>query len=493
MKRFIVLLLSVCAEIVYGSDYPALLEAITKYQDNASETNALQVIVATARSNDCEAVTARCMGIYTLHMGANGNATVCQNGLGALVNRYPDSDVTKQLRQLDLFPSPCPTCQGIGSLAGNNGFVCQTCKGTGKCPKCDGGGEFKYCPYHACRKMYTHKTLKGNWGKRYCPNCLKQGKSTELILKNCTDCSQTGKCPQCRGSGKQGDSTKFTRCPTCNGIPRKINTTVAQTALVKLCRDTKDTLQRGVDCEKAYAETLRIENPQARLEALNTCLTKYEGAFNLAMVQEARDILSKDVAKAEQLWAKEEKARLARERELAEQKVQTLKQHQLLMRTIRAATSKRAALLEIRKFIEENPESPVIVEARLLATEIEQTVAAENRAAKRIRNLVIGCVGAIMLAVVAWLVSCIKFTRPREVEIPVKFPKATPPQKIPFRPATQETAAAPRLRVLLPKQANTLEENAVACPECGAWLESPADVAEEDVVCASCHKAFHIQ
>ena len=54
-------------------------------------------------------IVARCMGIYTLHMGAMGNATVCQGGF--LYPQPPsNSPVIEYLHNLDLFPEPCPTC-----------------------------------------------------------------------------------------------------------------------------------------------------------------------------------------------------------------------------------------------------------------------------------------------------------------------------------------------------------------------------------------------
>ena len=505
MKKLIVLLFYSYIEVACGTGHSALLDAVIRFQNGYTDTNALQVIYAAARSNDCDAVTTRCMGIYTLHMGMIGDAAVCQGGIGALCSRYPDADVTRLIRELNLMPPPCPTCNGTGSIADKDVLVCYTCNGTGKCLRCDGYGKIAYCPNHHCRTVYTYPkfNIRGNYelalweneSSIHCPACRKNGVKSVLVFQKCTDCSQTGKCPQCRGTGSHGAQAKFTRCPTCGGVPKSINQGAAKNGIIRLCQDTRLTLQKAVDCATAYAAAMGIVNGQARLEALSVCLAKYDGAFNLAMVEEARNGMSKEIGEIEKRRAKEERERLEREQQLAEEKEQMVKSHESLLNALRATVSKRTALIQIRRFIEEKPDSPVIAEAKILATDIEAQVAELNRIAKRNRSILIGCGAIVGLAFVAWLVSCVRFTRPAEYVIPVTGPREAPTQsKIPFNPAASKAPSPlPHLRILLAKQVGTPEADAVACPECGAWLECPPDLGGEDVVCASCQKAFHVE
>jgi hypothetical protein len=521
MKKICVLVSCVLASTLFGADYGALLSAVQKYKAASTDTSALQTIYDVARSKDADAAVPFCMGLYTLHMGALGNGAISQSGFQALCTRYPDSEVTALLRQLDLFPAPCPTCQGTGSVNDSQKLTCETCKGLGVCPTCEGAKKFAYCTNNRCRKKYTHDELERSivgvlslehpldhyWNADQsipCPLCKKNGISSPLYYKKCTACSMTGKCPQCLGSGSQGSHSSYKRCPTCGGIPKTINTVAAKNGLAQLCAQTESLLQKTIDCTKDYEEAQRITDPAAKLNALDACLNKYPGAFIFATVQQTRDTLATELKKTETALAEAQQTQAEREQKLAAQKRELIRQHQTLLSTIRSTSSKRAALVEMNKFLAENPDTPVLVEARLLLAEIEQAVAAEKQGEVYMHYFKIGSAALFGVALLTWLISSLRFTRTKEIVIPHKMPQeptlrpvppAPAPAPIPApAPVTRRAPSIPKMRVL-PVKEDVSEESGwgtAVCPECGALLDCPSDVSNENVICASCRKAFHV-
>lgn len=505
MKTGFLLLAALASGFAWGSpsDYPALLEAVKTFEGNFSDQAALNRIYEAAKADDHEAVVTRCMGLYTLVMGATGKAATCQGGLQAITSRYPQSEVAVALGNLGLFPSPCEACQGTGVISQQKPVSCETCKNTGICTKCDGHGEYRYCSFHKCRKIWTlteieklpHPPSHPDYSQ-WCYACYPKSNGgrafkaqpTALSVRKCVDCSGTGKCPQCRG--QTGSVTSNQKCPSCQGIPKGVNATVAQTALVKLCQETREFLQKAVSCEEAFAAALKEESPERRLAALNACLAQYEGALTLPKVLEARDALTQNVAQLDQQREEQARLRTVQAEEQAAQRQQLADQHRELLSVIRSTPSKTAALIEIRNFLSENPQTPVLVEARLLTAEIEQALAAEANAKVRNRYVVIGCGSVIGLAFLAWIVSCIKIARPKEIVIAQQAPpRDNTPRKIPSHAAAQR---AQQLPVLQPKRLTTPPEWEAACPECGALLECPEDICEMDVFCSVCRKPFHV-
>ncbi|MDD4621827.1 MAG: hypothetical protein PHG71_01165, partial [Kiritimatiellae bacterium] len=79
MKYGFVLVCACACASLYAEEtkYPYILDAVAQYMQDYSDTNALQVIFETARSDDHEAVVTHCMAIYTLHMGKENRASVC--------------------------------------------------------------------------------------------------------------------------------------------------------------------------------------------------------------------------------------------------------------------------------------------------------------------------------------------------------------------------------------------------------------------------------
>ena len=502
MKTGFLLLVALASGFAWGApaDYPALLEAVKTFEGNFADQAALNRIYEAAKTDDHEAVVTRCMGLYTLYMGATGKAATCQGGLQAITSRYPQSEVAVALSSLDLFAAPCEACQGTGFVSQQKPVSCETCKNTGTCSKCDGHGEYRHCPYHKCRKIWTlaeiEKLPQPSFYSQWCYACYPRSyggrpsktQPTALEIRKCGDCSGTGKCPQCRG--QTGSVTANQKCPRCQGIPKGVNASVAQTALAKLCQNTRELLQKAVACEDALAAALKEESPERKLAALNACLATCEGAFNLRKVIEARDALTQNVAQLDQQREEAARLRTVQAEEQAAQRQQLADQHRELLSMIRSTPSKTAALIEIRNFLSENPQTPVLVEARLLTAEIEQALAAEANAKERNRTVVIGCGSVIGLAFLAWVVSCIKIARPKEIVIAQQVPpRDNTPRKIPSHAAALR---AQQLPVLQPKRLTTPQEWEVACPECGALLECPDDICEMDVFCSVCRKPFHV-
>lgn len=93
------------------------------------------------------------------------------------------------------FERICKRCDGCGRIrcgtcAGNGGWRCKACNGTGKCSHCRGVGSF---------------TCKACHGKGHCGKCRGKGKVW------CPDCKGTGKCVGCTGTGQ-------ITCPRCKGL-----------------------------------------------------------------------------------------------------------------------------------------------------------------------------------------------------------------------------------------------------------------------------------
>ncbi len=514
-RKIVSSMLFVFADMVACADttYPELLAALKNYQANYADTNAFEVIYGVARSEGHQDVVTRCMGIYTLHMGAMGNAAVCQGGFLSIRNRHPSSPVIEYLHNLDLFPEPCSTCGGTGSVQYEKSAICSTCSNSGKCTKCEGYGEYKYCGF--CRKTWTIPQLNrlprpvydGDRYHVWCYQCYPSSASrqraygkkepTRLQQKKCTDCSSTGKCPQCRG--RQGTTSGFRKCPTCAGVPAKgVRTAAARQGLVELCRDTTALLQQTVDCEKSFQDALELDDAKKRVSALKGCLDAYPVALNREQVSA---MLAEQMHKLEALTQEKEQ----RERKLALAKEQEAQRQKESLQAIRDTQSKRAALAAIQQFLIDHPDASNSVEARLLLAELKEAVAAEDAAlaahqkkAKRTRWLLLGA-GILISAgiLLKFIVNAIAATRKVEVMIPVtskrqpvRSPTPLPRQEPPPQHVSPAYASAPR--VLAAVTINTPAEQVVACAECGVLVDCPPDVQHEDVICGVCQKAFHV-
>ncbi|HRT30550.1 MAG TPA: hypothetical protein P5527_12215, partial [Kiritimatiellia bacterium] len=320
---------------------------------------------------------------------------------------------------------------------------------------------------------------------------------TRLQQKKCTDCSSTGKCPQCRG--RQGTTSGFRKCPTCAGVPAKgVRTAAARQGLVELCRDTTALLQQTVDCEKSFQDALELDDAKKRVSALKGCLDAYPVALNREQVSA---MLAEQMHKLEALTQEKEQ----RERKLALAKEQEAQRQKESLQAIRDTQSKRAALAAIQQFLIDHPDASNSVEARLLLAELKEAVAAEDAAlaahqkkAKRTRWLLLGA-GILISAgiLLKFIVNAIAATRKVEVMIPVtskrqpvRPPTPLPRQEPPPQHVSPAYASAPR--VLAAVTINTPAEQVVACAECGVLVDCPPDVQHEDVICGVCQKAFHV-
>jgi len=317
---------------------------------------------------------------------------------------------------------------------------------------------------------------------------------TLLHVQKCTDCSSTGKCPQCRGS--QGTTTTFKKCPTCFGVSKGVRSTVARQGLIELCRDTAAILRQTIDCEKAYEDAMAIEDEVQRLSALKVCLETYPASISREQVSLAVDeqTTAINAMKQQNETLKRQDEQNARERAMAKEK--EVQRQQEILQSIRRTQSKRAALAELRQFLGDNPDTSSLVEARLLFSELEEAVAAEEQRAKRNRWLMIGVGSLIVAAILASVLNAVTFTRKIEIMIPVTPKRDVVQRNIPLKRNVPAAPSAlkvePEPKVMRPVTINTPQENIVACAECGALIDCPPVVREEDVICGVCQKAFHV-
>lgn len=488
----VVVFLSAAFILNANTDYASLLDAVGKFQKGYSDTNALKVINDVVHSGACDELRALCESIYTLHMGAAGDEVACREGVNAISDRYANSVVVRLLGVLELFPEPCAECLATGNANKQKDLLCNACSNTGKCITCGGYCQFKICPN--CSQIFTHDVLikmgYPNWDRNFCPNCQAK-QAVKLTVTPCEKCKQLGICPQCQGAA--GKTHKA--CPICKGNSKSVDRFAAQCGLERFCKDTKAALTKAVECEKEYAEILKISDPGKKLAALNECLAKYDGAYNIALLLEARSRLAKQMTELEALGNKEEEMRLEHEKRLAEQKQGEIKAHHSFLSKLRQEKSKRVALIELRKYLAENPESPVIADARILGAEMEVQLRAENIAAKRWWHFGIGCLAIVVLGFLTRALSSTRSRLPQKVVIP-DMPDATfdEYETSPASTVKPEVVAndKPSIIVVYPVTVDTPETNMIACAECGDLMECAPEVTQEIVICYSCKKAFRV-
>ena len=477
------------------TDYQTLLEAVKKYQDGFSDTNALQTIYTVARSDDYEELVTRCMGIYTLHMGAIGNAGACQGGCQALINRHPESEVAKKLRDLPLFQDACSICQGLGVVKKNSIQDCSTCLNTGRCGKCAGSGRVNRgvtglrgpvsrsggssttwqtggnIIFRSTTRGYSRSVGSGNLSDSSDPTTIQ-----------CSECRGSGRCPACLGDPKK-ERLVNVRCPSCFGVSKGVNLNVVQNNLAYLCRDAVRALGLAIGCEGAFSEIngIKIEGIKdlyKQSEALDVALNKYDIAFNAELLTDLKKGVTTKIEETEK-GTREAKDRI-------------LKEHSALLIKIRGFSSKQLSLTEMRKFIDENPDSPLLAEAKLTAVELEDQLKKESREKDLKRNIMIGGISLGVLLFVVWFLTCFKVTWVRYTYVG-RSKKNPGKRNSPNEPVYLPSGMSPTGNIRLDFQTvSDNEANSVVCPECGAMLNCPRNIREENVICAGCNKAFHV-
>lgn len=482
-----------------AADLPKLLTSVSNFQNAYTSKENIAAILAVAKSEDYEALVVQCMVVYTLYAGSIGDAQTCQRGFQSICSRYPASDSVIYLRELHLFPQPCTTCLGIGTIQQKSAQGCLPCKSSGVCAGCAGKGRIagkaglrgpvrigtwytKTSVYHDGESS-TERTAIANFGNG-------QATEAERLDSRCPVCSGTGKCRSCKGSPLTSVLYN-SQCPFCDGKPKEINTKMAKAGLVGATKALAESLQLAVACESAYEKALLERDPYKQLDALNVCLASHGKAFNIDVVRDAKTDLEKDVIAFKKLHGIEESAREAKKVQQEKQK----RQHEEILFAIQDSKVPRVALEQIQSFIADNPDSPVIVKAKLLLAETEQRIADDLSIAQRNRYIFFGVAALAGLAGIGWLLSCINFAKKvhiTKIELipPSRWPAPPEKTKIPFKPRN-EAAIAPPL-ILQRATANTSNENIVECPECGALVECPSSVHNKLVICASCQKAFNV-
>jgi len=359
--------MSLCAE---ETKYPYILDAVAQYKQSYSDTNALQVIFETARSDDHEAVVTHCMAIYTLHMGKENRASVCQGGYKAILTRYPDSDIARQMRALSLFPDPCPTCKGLGVVQKQSVSACSSCLNSGQCNKCGGTGRVRHGgvglrgPVPRGNHIQSSITFYNPGGnviyrsrQRNYARASSAPSAIPQITIPCSNCRGTGRCPVCYGEPKKARMVNV-RCPSCNGVAKGISTAVAESALATVCENTAKLLNMAIDCENSFLEICEMTDLFKQQEMLADAIKRHEKAFNLDLLFGLKDEVDKQAAG------------LRKEAEAAAQKKIT--EHKALFEKIRALSDKQIALEEINAFLAGKPESPLKKDFELHAKELHQ-------------------------------------------------------------------------------------------------------------------------
>ena len=498
-------LFAVLALFSRAADLPKLLTSVRNFQSsNYTSKDDMTTILAVAKSEDYESLVVQCMVVYTLYAASIGEAGTCQAGFQSVCKRYPTSDAVLYLRHTLSFSEPCKACFGVGLVQQKSTQGCLTCNQTGICTECAGKGKIKaktglrgpvrIGTWYAKTRVYRadgsytdERTPVANFGNG-------QNADPDRSDTRCPVCSGTGKCRSCKGS-PLASTVLNVPCRVCDGKAREINTSMARAGLTGSTKGLYDLVRQAVDCEAAFAKAMLERDPYKQLDALNVCLTTYEKAVNIDVVRDAKNELETDVIAFKKLSESEEAARVAKKAQQDEQKRVLLQQHEDILLAIQTAKVPRVALEQIQTFLADNPDSPVVVKAKLLLAEAEQRVADEQKIEQRNRYIALGVVALVVLAVLGWLLSCIRFTKKVEItkiELtpPNRFRPPLEEKKIPFRPRNGASAATPV--VLQRATSATANENYVECPECGALLECDSSVHNTVVVCASCEKAFNV-
>jgi len=404
-------------------EYSKLLEMSKRYQNGYSDKEGLAQILEKAKEGDYEELVTRCMVVYTLHMGAIGDVATCQSAFQSLCHRYPDSEAARYLKSLSLFPAPCNVCQGVGIIQQTAMGECSQCNNSGKCGRCKG-----------------------------------EGKIAWLVLKGLSDPGTKMRCPECRGKGTcnickgypDREHVSGKKCPSCNGIVKRVDEVIAKNGLIRATQDLCDTLQSGVECEIALGKALKMEDRTKQIDALSDCLVKYKNAFNIEVVRDTKIALEK------------EEAELKKKYEILR------RHHETLLKEMQNMNSGRAALEAVRDFMEKNPQSPLFEQASLIVIDLQKRILHEANKERRKQLLFEVLVVFAFFALIAWSLSGARIIIRREYKFSGQKDE-TFPDRFPTKPNAR-----------------------AKCPECGVWLDCPAEVQEEDVVCASCRKTFRV-
>lgn len=409
-----------------ATDYVQLARGVRNLQTNPHDATALNILLDAAKSDDYDVVVSRCMAIYTLWAGLDANDDLCRKAYQSLETRYPRSEITRLLKALNFLPTVCPQCAGAGKVTVSDQIRCSFCKGTGK----------------------------------------------RLESKNKVAC------PYCKGTA-QRTVEKRIPCPTCQGVVRHVDRQKAQLGFNQVVEELEGRLKTAVACRADCDKALTVATSRERMAALMACREAYPDAFNRDILEKALRQESKAAQTLKLMQMKQAAEEMRRKQTVADEAV---------LGSIRQMASAKGALGEITAFLEKHPDSPVLEQARILKTEIENRRQAEWKA-EQVRRWLWMVGGAVAGAVgIAWLIVFIRINRPQRVEI---------------RRITPATAGAPDTFMgfheekvepltLVAATAATPEARLVFCPACGAKLGNPTKVVHQVVLCGVCHQRFHV-
>lgn len=384
-------------------DYRQLQGACERLQVPPLDTLSLELILDAARTEKSQKLRSVFMGVTTLSALLQNNEARYSVCLQALQATYPQSPATKICSRENFFDL-CKECNGLGKKTVTQETNCSQCSNTGRCPKCNGQGQ--------------RPGLKGAGPIR------------------CLSCSGTGRCPNCKHCWKaivgpphwayERFRTIEVKCPACKGITPPANTARLSEAFQQLIKEAQVMCQKNSGVQQALAaipQEIRIEDKADLLERI---AREYSDAENITDVRDTltslkqtlKTITMVDEAKRR---SEETQARISAQEALEEKRIQQIKDaesaqaerirqedlritHLQHLDSIRNSRVIAISIQHLRDFIKENPESPVIMEAKSLLIEKEELAEKERTTKKRNRYLLIGC-GVFILFI---LVSSIK-------------------------------------------------------------------------------------
>ncbi len=377
-----VLLMSVTT---FAVDYQKSLEIVKKYQENFSDLNAAAYMLELAKSDAHPEIITHSMAIYTLHAASVGDSKTCLSAYQSALNRYPTSKTIQYLKALRLFAEPCSTCDGSGHIEKQQQKTCQACNATGRCRRCGGTGQME------------SSGLRGPTNR---------GRSSFDL--RCLTCGGSGRCGSCGGNPVKSFMAQVP-CPACKGALPELNASVAKDGMIRLAQSFRDLLQMACDCEAAYNHAMKSTDPVKQLEELKRCASKYSQAINYSIVREK---ISEVTKKAETALLERERLQREAEEQKAKDEIQKAlltQKHEELLYHIQNTKTTRVALKGIQGFILDNPKSPIIEKARLMRAELEARLETEQAAATRNHYILMGGGVFVVISLLSWLASCIRF------------------------------------------------------------------------------------
>lgn len=381
-------------------DYAQLSTTCEQLQTDPRNPDSLDLMLNAAQYEKSDKLRSSFMGVITLAgllLGNDDKYTVC---LKSLLNSYPRS-VAAEVCARENFYSICKECNGVGKKTETTEINCPSCGNSGSCSSCGGSGR--------------RPGLKG---------------AGDL---QCLTCRGSGRCPRCSicwvrvpSTDRFGrtysqvvykrERTTTIKCPVCNGVMPPVNTARLKESFLQLLQNTQNMCLQNSGVQQALAEVDNDMPLRAKVAILEKTMTNFSRAENIGDVREKLTFLKQSLLneKMAQESQKIKEENLARTQKIAEEeqalstkglKEEQAQLHRRLLDSARSSSMLPVVIVHLRDFIRDNPESPVIDEAKLLLAEKEALAVEQNKAKTRNRNILIG---GGLLAAIFLVSSCVR-------------------------------------------------------------------------------------